>query len=64
MERIDPANLAIGASVHADTAKLGHGGNEGVEEGRLVGREVVDGGPGAAVGEEHLVGGEEALHLL
>lgn len=60
----DAADLAVGAGLDADPAELGHGGDEGVEEGGLVGGEVVDGGARAAVGEEHLVGGEEALELL
>ncbi|BAS99280.1 Os06g0695451, partial [Oryza sativa Japonica Group] len=62
----DSPDLGVGAGgrLDADAAELGDGGDEGVEEGGLVGGEVVDGGARAAVGEEHLVGGEEALELL
>jgi hypothetical protein len=57
----DAADLAVAAGLEADPAELGHGGDEGLLEGGAVGGEEVDGGAGAAVGEEHLVGGEQAL---
>jgi len=60
----DAADLAVSGGLDADASELSHGGDEGVEESRLVGGEVVDGGAGPAVGEEHLVGGQQALHLL
>jgi hypothetical protein len=57
----DAAHLAVAAGLEPDPAELGHGGDEGLLEGGVVGGEEVDGGARPAVGEEHLVGGEQAL---
>lgn len=45
-------------------SKLGNGGNEGLLEGGLVGREDVHDAPRSRIREEDLVGGEEACTLL
>jgi len=57
----DAAYLAVAAGLDPDPAELGHGGDEGLVEGGAVGGEDVDGGSGSAVGEEHLVGRQQAL---
>jgi hypothetical protein len=33
-----PSDLTVGGGLDLDASELGHGGNEHVEEGRLVGR--------------------------
>ncbi|BAS99275.1 Os06g0695001 [Oryza sativa Japonica Group] len=55
------ADLAAGGRrLDADPAELGHGGDEVVEEGALVGGVAVDEAAGPRVGVERLVGAEEA----
>lgn len=54
-------NLALRASLDTDPTKLPHSSSKsGIEVSGVVG-EIEDGGLGSRVGEENLVGGEEAL---
>lgn len=57
-------NLTLIPSLNPHPSQLSDGGNKSVVESVLTGGKEVDGGLGPCVGEEDLVGGEEALALL
>lgn len=60
---VDP-NLSLVPGEHPNSAELGHGPGEGLVEGGRAGGELVDGVPGAAIGEEHLIRREQTLPAL